>query len=268
MKPCISEVCCLPCSFSEDVLAFAEGGCLAMEVWLTKLEKHLEGNTLAETSRVLGEKGITLVAASYQGGLLGRDHTKAHFDHFRRRLDLCEALKIPTINILGDFPDGLQPGDLERSVKTLGEATAWAEASKVRVALKFLRGSSFCSNLATANDVIQLVGHENLGICLDVFHYYTGASKLEDLDLLRPGKLFHVQVCDIAGVARELATDRDRIFPGEGDFRLEPLVQKIKAMGYEGWLSLELFNPQIWQAKPSQVIELGVGSLKRLLGKA
>ncbi|MFM7150765.1 MAG: sugar phosphate isomerase/epimerase family protein, partial [Gemmataceae bacterium] len=218
-----------------------------------------------ETSKILGDKGINLVAASYQGGLLSRDHKKTHFDHFRRRLDLCEALNIKTVNLLADFPEGLQPSDLEKSVTTMGEAAAWAEASKVRVALKFLRTSPFCTNLATAIDLVHLVGKDNFGICLDVFHYYTGASKLDDLDLVKPNKLFHVQVCDIAGVARELATDRDRIFPGEGDFRLTPLVKKIKEMGYKGWLSLELLNPQIWQAKPSQIIELGVGSLNRLL---
>ena len=63
-------------------------------------------------------------------------------------------------------------------------------------------------------------GEPNVGVCLDVFHYYKGPSKPEDLDRLTAKNLAHVQLCDVAGVPRELMTDADRVFPGEGDFRL------------------------------------------------
>ena len=63
----------------------------------------------------------------------------------------------------------------------------------------------------------------------------------------------------------ELASDADRILPGEGDFRLEAIVQQLRAIGYDGWVSLELFNPTLWQLKPAQVAELGLASLGRLL---
>ena len=61
-----------------------------------------------------------------------------------------------------------------------------------------------------------------------------------------------MQVCDLAGVPRELASDADRILPGEGDFDLGPIVRQLRAIGYDGWVSLELFNPTLWQVKPSQ----------------
>jgi sugar phosphate isomerase/epimerase len=101
-----------------------------------------------------------------------------------------------------------------------------------------------------------------------VFHYYTGPSKFEDLGLLTPDNLAFVQVCDLAGTPRELASDGDRIFPGEGDFRLGPILSQLQAAGYEGWVSLELFNPTLWQMKISQVVELGYTSLTRLLQEA
>src|SRR5262249_39798559 len=42
MKPCISEATTLPQSFAEDVHTYADVGCPAVEVWLTKLEDHLQ----------------------------------------------------------------------------------------------------------------------------------------------------------------------------------------------------------------------------------
>jgi 4-hydroxyphenylpyruvate dioxygenase len=77
--------------------------------------------------------------------------------------------------------------------------------------------------------------------------------------------LAFVQVSDLAGVARELAVDADRILPGDGDFRLREVLQFIRRMGYEGWVSLELMNPTLWNAKPVQVAEVGLAAMQRLL---
>src|SRR3989442_9342995 len=105
MKPCISEATTLPCTFAEDVHAYAEAGCPAMEVWLTKLETHLETHTAAETRKLLQDRNMTLAAASYQGGLLlsQGDQRKIHYDHFRRRLDLCQQFGISTMVLVADF---------------------------------------------------------------------------------------------------------------------------------------------------------------------
>jgi 4-hydroxyphenylpyruvate dioxygenase len=42
-------------------------------------------------------------------------------------------------------------------------------------------------------------------------------------------------------------------------------VQRLRAIGYGGWVSLELMNPVLWQVKTSQLAELGVESVRRLL---
>src|SRR5947209_10862725 len=109
MRPCISEATTLPCSFLEDVSAYADAGCTAMEVWLTKLETHLEKCSAADTRKLLQDRGVTPVAASYQGGLLlsQGEARRAHFDHFRRRLDLCAGLAIPTLIVVADFGEKL-----------------------------------------------------------------------------------------------------------------------------------------------------------------
>ncbi len=111
-------------------------------------------------------------------------------------------------------------------------------------------------------------GAPNVGVNLDVFHYYTGPSKAEDLDLLTRQNLAFVQLCDLAGTPRELATDADRVLPGDGDFRLGPLVDRLRTIGYDGWVSLELMNPMLWKMKPVQVAEIGITALRRVLGMA
>ena len=85
--------------------------------------------------------------------------------------------------------------------------------------------------------------------------------------MLTPANLAFVQLCDVLDRPRELAADSDRIFPGEGSFQLEPIIARLRQIGYEGWISLELLNPVVWQVKPAQVAELGFAALQRLLKK-
>src|SRR5262245_48139152 len=105
MRPAISQATTLPAAFADDVAAFAAGGCTAMEVWLTQLETHLENHAVADTKKLLADNGVTPVAAAYQGGLLlsQGEQRKAHYDHFRRRLELCQQFGIRTLLIAADF---------------------------------------------------------------------------------------------------------------------------------------------------------------------
>jgi sugar phosphate isomerase/epimerase len=268
MIPCISEASTLPRTFVEDVAGYADGGCQVMEVWLTKLETHLEKHSSSETRKLLEDRQMTLAAASYQGGLLlsQAQQRSASFDHFKRRLDLCQSFNIPILVIAADFAVRIDQASLERAVLSLREAARWAQAFNVRLALEFRGKATFCASLDTAVTLVTASGEANVGVCLDVFEYYTGPSKFDDLALLNKDNLALVQVSDVAGVPRELASDSDRILPGEGDFHLEPIVAHLRSIGYAGPVSLELFNPHLWQARPAQVAELGLEAVRRLLG--
>jgi sugar phosphate isomerase/epimerase len=268
MKPCISQATTMSASFADDVIAYAAAGWPGLEVWLTKLETHLQKNSVDQTRRLLQDRGLTLAAASYQGGLLlsQGEQRRAHLDDLRRRLDLCQGFGIPTLLVPADFAERLEPGGVARAIASLAEAARWAEAFDVRLALEFRGRAPFCSNLATAAALVAACGTPAVGVALDVFHYYTGPSKFEDLAALRPQDLAFVQVSDVAGLPRELATDADRILPGDGDFQLGPILQHLRAAGYDGWVSLELFNPTLWQVPAAQVAELGHAAMRRLLG--
>jgi 2-keto-myo-inositol isomerase len=268
MKPCISQVTTLPGSFADDVANYAAGGCPAVEVWLTKLEQHLQSASAVDTRKLLADRGVTPAAAAYQGGLLlsQGEQRKAHFDHFRRRLDLCQAFGIPTLVLVADFTQAVDAPSLGRAVVSLAQAAQWAAGFGLTLALEFRGTDTFCNCLDTALSLVGQCGEPNVGVCLDVFHYYKGPSKPEDLDRLTAANLAHVQVCDVAGVPRELMTDADRVMPGEGDFRLELIVGRLRQIGYGGYVSLELMNPVLWQSPPAHVAELGTAALARLLG--
>jgi sugar phosphate isomerase/epimerase len=260
----------MPCTFAQDVANYADAGARAIEIWLTKLEQHLEAHSPADTRALLADRGLVPVAAAYQGGLLlsQGEARKVHFDHFRRRLEICEAVGVKTLLVVADFTDRIDHQDLERAIASLAQAANWAGAFGVTLGLEFRGRSTFCASLDTALALVEQCGEPNVGVNLDVFEYYIGPSKLEDLGRLTLDRLAHVQIADLAGVPRELATDADRILPGDGDFQLEPILAALRQLGYCGHVSLELMNPTLWRADPRQVAEIAITALRKTLGLA
>src|SRR5262249_29761527 len=153
------------------------------------------------------------------------------------------------------------PTAFQRAVVSLTQAAQWAAGFSVRLALEFRGSDAFCSCLDTAIGLVVQCGEPNVGVCLDLFHYYKGPSKPDDRAKLTRENLGHVQLCDVAGVPRELMTDADRVMPGDGDFHFDTVIETLRRIGYDGYVSLELMNPVLWQMKLTQVAELGLMAL-------
>jgi len=270
MKPTLSQVSTLKSSFALDVEDYAAAACDALELWFGKLETYLDDHTVDDARKLLSDQGMAVPVAAFQGGLLisQGEARRAHWQHFERRLELARQLGIGTLVVAGDVVGPLEQHDLERAQVSLRQAAELAARQGVRLALEFQAHATFMNNLQTAAAVVAEVGSPHLGLCLDAFHYYLGPSKEEDLQYLTRENLFHVQLCDLAGVAREFATDADRILPGDGDFHLQPILDRLHLIGYQGCVSIELMNPQIWEIPPRQVAEISLTALRKLLGQA
>jgi len=270
MLPTLSQVCTLHAPFEQDLEDFAAGQCRSVELWLGKLETYLQTHTVDDVRALLDKHELAAPVASYQGGLLTTqgDARHEHWAHFGKRLELCRALGVQTLVIAGDIAGPLTQQDLERVRMSLVQAAEQATAADVRLALEFQANAALANNLQSAASLVADIASPHLGLCLDLFHYYCGPSKAEDWGYLTPHNLFHVQVCDLLGVARELATDADRILPGDGDFLLSPLIEHLGSIGYVGPVSIELMNHQIWQISPRNFGEIAMTALRKLLGQA
>ena len=269
MIPCISQATTLSTPFEEDLSSYARAGFVAVEIWLTKLETYLGGRSIGEVKALCEREGIRPVAAASQGGLmLSRgSERETHWSHFRRRLEWLEELEIKTLVVSPDFVQSPSQDDYRRGAASLAEAAALASAAGVRLALEFQKGSGYCSCLETAVALIASSGASGVGVCLDLFHFYTGPSKFEDLAYLTVDNLAWVQVCDLSGTPREIAGDSDRILPGEGDFQIGPILEHLRTAGFDGHVSLEVLNPSLWEIAADRVADAGYQAVQRILGR-
>src|SRR5918993_512303 len=139
--------------------------------------------------------------------------------------------------LVADFAHRPDATALQRAVVSLAQAAQWAAGFDVRLALEFRGSDAFCTSLDTALGLVAQCGEPNVGVCLDLFHYYKGPSKPEDL----------------AGLTRETVA-------------FVQFVEALKRIGYDGHVSLEVTNPVLWEMKLTQVAELGLMALRRVIG--
>jgi 2-keto-myo-inositol isomerase len=267
MIPTLAQVCSLPADFASQIEHYAAASCPAIELWLTKLEQFIEHHDVATVQSLLETHAMAAPVASCHGGMFQDDN--AGFQDarslFLRRLELCQSLGIGTLVVAGDIHDPLSQQLLQRVRERLGWMADAAAQANVRIALEFQASATFMNNLETAVALVAETAHPALGICLDTFHFHVGPSKTEDLALLTAENLFHVQLCDLAYAVRELATDQQRILPGEGDVAIGPIVDCLTQMVYSQAVSIETLNPQMWQVSPLAFGQIAMTSLRKAL---
>lgn len=272
MRLACSSITTLRANLLDDIEHCADAQCSYLEVWLTKLEEHISrGGKFASASYIrehMAERKVFFIGAAYQGGLFTEDAAKRKeaFSQFQTRLALCQEFAIPTLILAPDSFQQMDAARFELVQTVLLQATELASSFDVKLALEFQSRSEWCTCLSTASELVQMIDSPSLGICLDLFHYYTGPSKLEDLAMLPMEKLLAVQLCDVSGTSREFATDADRILPGEGDFQVKRVVDALRQAGYQGYVTSELMNPALWAMKPKEVLAMSYLAVQRMVG--
>ena len=63
---------------------------------------------------------------------------------------------------------------------------------------------------------------------------------------------------------RDVIADKDRVYPGDGVAPIVDVLQTLHNIGFDGYLSIELFNPTYWSQDPHEVARTALTKLKAL----
>jgi len=101
--------------------------------------------------------------------------------------------------------------------------------------------------------VVEAVGRDNFGICLDCWNVWQNAG-LYDAIRVCGDRIFVVQVSDW----RTPCSFEDRLIPGQGEIPLGLFLQAVRETGYAGAYSVEIFSKGVpnalWEGDLEQVI--------------
>src|SRR5206468_3236820 len=98
----------------------------------------------------------------------------------------------------------------------------------LRINLEFLGGQAINGTLGSGIDLVNRVDHPNMGLLFDLCHYYVTASHMEEMESLRPGRLFMVHVDDAPRRPMERLQSDHRCFPGEGRIDVPGLMNDLR----------------------------------------
>ena len=103
-------------------------------------------------------------------------------------------------------------------------------------------------------------------LILDAFHTWNSDSELDDLRQIPGEKISHYHIDDAHPDKPALSqTDPDRVMPGDGPIDLAAEIEVLKEIGYNGTVSLELFNSELWEQDPAEVLKVGFERVSALL---
>lgn len=143
-------------------------------------------------------------------------------------------------------------GDEQLAAAQLRQLGDVAERFGVRVAYEALAWGRFVDGYEAAARIVRLADHPRLGLCLDSFHILSKGHNPEAIETIPADKIFFVQMADAPLLSMDVLSwsRHHRLFPGEGGFDLGTFMAHLVRTGYDGPVSLEIFNDTFRQADP------------------
>ena len=156
--------------------------------------------------------------------------------------------------------------DFEVMADQLRQLGALAVKYNVRVAYEALAWGTIIDDYREAARLVEMVDHPAIGNCIDSFHILSKGFDSEAIASIPGDKIFFVQMADAPRLNMDvLSWSRHyRVFPGEGQFDLARFMGHLAQTGYDGPISLEIFNDIFRQSDPFQTAEDAIRSLNWL----
>ena len=253
-------------SLSEKLTAIAAAGFDAIEIF--------ENDFLAfdgppsDVAKMVRDHGLEI--SLFQPfrdfeGLPGKHRAQA-FERAERKFDLMQELGTDLVLVCSSVSP-LALGGIDRAADDFAELGERAAKRGIRVGYEALAWGKHINDHRDAWEIVRRANHSNIGLIVDSFH--TLARQI-DPDTIRsiPGyKIFFVQLADAPLIDMDLLhlSRHYRNMPGEGDLDVTAFMRAVAATGYDGVLSLEIFNDQFRGGSPSSISIDGHRSLIALM---
>ena len=258
----------------EQVRITAEAGYDAIEPWLRDIEQFVQsGGSLADLGKQIRDAGLTVESAIGFANWIVDDPAarQAGLEQLRRDMDAIR--QIGGIRIAAPPAGATKPENPKLDLLVVAERyrAALDVGHEIGVTPQ-LEVWGFSNNLSRLGETVFAAvesGHPDACVLPDIYHLHRGGSEFAGLKLLSGAAVHVFHVNDYpASVASAELTDAQRVYPGDGDAPLKEIVGLLRTSGFNGVLSLELFNRTHWEQDPLEVAKNGRASIQRMLDLA
>lgn len=265
MKTSIATVC-LSGDLAEKLAAIAAAGFDGVEIFEQDFLTFDGG--ARDVGRMIRDHGLEITLfqpfRDFEG--MPEPERGRTFDRAERKFDLMEELGTELMLVCSNLsPASL--GGIDRAAADFAELGARAAARGLRVGYEALAWGRHISDHRDAWEVVRRADHEAVGIILDSFHTLSRRIDVGSIRAIPGDRIFIVQLADAPQIHMDLLywSRHFRTMPGQGDLAVADFMAAVAATGYDGHLSLEVFNDQFRGASPRSVAVDGRRSLVALM---
>jgi 2-keto-myo-inositol isomerase len=247
--------------YRRSLEGWAKAGIQAVEITDVVLDEFLATETLATARRVLGDLGLAPVsgAAVLPDLWIPGPERMASLETWRRRCEQFAVLGLQKIYCPSITSRRVTAEDFQATPGCMREAGDIARQFNLTAMVEFARTSTHLATLRSTLQMTREAAHPNVRPMFDFFHFWSGLSKFEDLDVIRSGEIAHVHFQDVLDTPRELIDNNGRVIPGDGHAPIVAILKKLTEKQYAGPLSVELFLAELQGGDPFEV----AGRIKR-----
>jgi 2-keto-myo-inositol isomerase len=255
MTLCIHQNTSAAAGYRKSLEGWARAGVKNVELTSAALDGFLKTDSLEAARRVVTDLGLTPVSCTPGVADFWNPNPtrKASLEVWKKRCEQFATFGLKKIYTSANTTMKITKDDYKGGADCMREAGEISKQYEMTSLIEFTRASPFISTLTTLLKLTREAAHPNVKPMLDFYHFWSGMSKFEDLDLLKVGELGHVHFQDVPDIPRELLDNTTRLVPGEGIAPLTRILKKLAEKGYAGPLSVELFSAEFQQGDPYEV---------------
>ncbi|SCY31762.1 bifunctional sugar phosphate isomerase/epimerase/4-hydroxyphenylpyruvate dioxygenase family protein [Microvirga guangxiensis] len=265
MQTAIATVC-LSGTLAEKVEAIAAAQFKGVEIFENDLLSF--NGTPADARRMIENLGLKIITfqpfRDFEG--MPEPQRSKVFARAERKFDVMQELGCDLLMICSNVsPDPL--GGVERAAADFHELGERAARRGMRVAFEALSWGRHIHDYRDSWEVVRRANHPSVGLVLDSFHILARGTDLSAIRSIPPEKIFLVQMADAPKLSMDyLSWSRHyRCFPGQGDLPVDEFMLALHGTGFDGLLSLEIFNDRFRAGSARSVAIDGHRSLIAML---
>jgi 4-hydroxyphenylpyruvate dioxygenase len=251
---------------AEKLAAIAAAGFKGVEIFENDLLSF--DGTPADARKMVADLGLEIITfqpfRDFEG--MPAEARERIFARAERKFDLMAELGCELLLVCSNVsPQSL--GGIERAAADLRALGERAARRSMRIGFEALAWGRHIHDYRDAWEAVRRADHPAVGLVLDTFHIFARRTDLNPIRSIPRDRIALVQVADAPLLDMDsLSWSRHfRNFPGQGELPLIDFMEALQATGFDGLLSLEIFNDRFRAGSARSVAVDGQRSLIFLL---
>ena len=260
-------------TLERDVYLCHQFGFDSIELRLDMIRDYLSRHTMDKLRELIAgcDLRLSYVNALYLPENIHESVTRSCFmEHARKCLDLTREIGVLGLVLVTPMLAERDPHVYfefccdwpkihDEMLVVMNELSNMAASYGLKIAFEPV-GFRYCAvrTVRKALQIVERIDSNTLGLTLDLFNIFVdgGCVDYAFIQTLPVEKIFQVHISDSAKPFEVNISQSDRTLCGMGVLPIHSFLKQLRQIGFEGDVSVELFNEFFWNQKPELIVEL------------